>query len=88
MNGECKSQKDPQVLNQMGGLSKGLSILHENIDNLTSRLGSILIPESPSEQKMDEKSSLVILADSIRTCKESVKDANFKVQDLIDRLEL
>ena len=88
MNREEPSQRESHVGGQMSGLNSELSRLHESIGSLTDRLGSVLMPEGLMEKKEEEESNLVPLANDIRSCKDSVRNANFKIQDLTDRLEL
>lgn len=88
MSREGSPQRESQVEDQINGLNGELSRLHECIGSLTDRLGSVLTPESLMEKKEEVESNLVTLANTIRSCKDSVKDANFKIQDLTDRLEL
>ena len=88
MDREEPSQRESHVEGQMNGLNSELSKLHEGIGCLTDRLGSVLTPEGLMEKKEEEEPNLVALANNIRSCKDSVRDANFKIQDLTDRLEL
>ena len=89
MNEVDKTQKESHVGGQINGLNDELSRLHEGIGSLTDRLGSVLVPERPMGKKEEElESNLVTLANIIRSCKDSVKDASFKIKDLTDRLEL
>jgi hypothetical protein len=88
MGKEGTPQRESHVGGQMNGLNIELSRLHESIGGLTDRLGSVLVPEGLMEKKEEVEYNLVPLANAIGSCKDSVKDANFKIQDLTDRLEL
>lgn len=86
---EAKPQRQSQVAEQVSRLDGNLTTLHDNIGKLTDRLSSVLRQSVPSEQeKGQDRIELVNLACTIEGFGDSVRSANYKIEDILDRIEL
>jgi phage shock protein A len=86
---EAKPQRQSQVQEQVSRLEDNLTALHDNIGKLQDRLSSVLRQSAPSEQeKGQERAGLVVFADTIEGFGDSVKSATYKIEDILERLEL
>ena len=86
---EAKPQRQSQVAQQINNLERGLLTLHDKIKTLVDRLSPVLKSSVPSESEEGKDSvELVVLADTIEGFVGSVKSATYKVEDVLERLEL
>ena len=86
---EAKSQRQSQVQGQVDSLESSLTTLHDNIGKLTDRLSLVLRSDVPSEQeKGKDKVDLVVLACTIEDFVDSVRSARYKIENLLERIEL
>ena len=87
---EAKAKRLSQVQEQMNSLDGSLAVLHDSIGKLTDRLSSVLRSSVPSEvvERDKERSELVNLACTIEGFGDSVRLTNYKIKDILERLEL
>ena len=87
MTEEVKRQS--QVQEQVSNLEGNLAVLHDSIGKLTDRLSSVLRSSAPSEaEKGQDRMELVNLACTIEGFGDSVRSANYKIEDILERIEL
>lgn len=86
---EAKPERQSQITEQIDNLEGKLGLLHNKIESLTDRLSSVLrSPEAPKERASEDRTELVLLAGTIQGFDDSVKSAIYKVEDILERLEL
>ncbi len=86
---ESQAQKQTQVGEQTSRLEGNLTTLHDNIGKLQDRLSAVLRASAPSEQeKGKDRVELVVLACTIEGFAGSVRSAMYKIEDILERLEL
>lgn len=86
---EVKPQRQSQVQEQASRLEGNLTVLHDNIGKLQDRLSSVLRSSVPSEQeKGQDRAELVNLACTVETFGDSVRSASYKIEDILERIEL
>lgn len=86
---EAKPQRQSQVVEQVNMLESNLTTLHDSIEKLRDRLSSVLRPSLPSEQeKSKDSTKLVNFACTIKDFVDSIKSATYKIEDILDRIEL
>lgn len=82
-------ERQSQVTVQINNLERGLPTLHDKIKTLIDRLSLVLKSSVPSESGEDKDSvELVVLASTIEGFADSVKSATYKIEDILERLEL
>ena len=82
-------QRQSQVAEQVIRLEGNLVMLHDNLEKLQDRLSFVLRSSVPSEQeKGQDRAELVHLACTIEKSGDSVRSATYKLEDLLERLEL
>ena len=86
---ESQPQRQSQVGEQTNSLEGNLTTLHDNIGKLQDRLSAVLRSSVPSEQEKGKDSvELVVLACTIEGFADSVRSATYKIEDILERLEL
>ena len=86
---ENEAKRQSQVTEQVNRLEGNLTALHDNIGKLTDRLVSVLGSSvSPEQEKGQDRPELVILACTIEGFDDSVQSAIYKIEGLLDRIEL
>ena len=87
--GQLEAKRQSQVQEQASRLEGNLTALHDNIGKLQDRLSSVLRSSVPSEQeKGQDRAELVNLASTIEVFGDSIKSATYKIEDILERLEL
>lgn len=82
-------QRQSQVAEQVNNLERNLPTLHDKIGTLIDRLSPVLKPSVPSEtEKGKDSVELVVLAETIEEFGNSVRSAIYKIEDVLERLEL
>ena len=88
---EAKPQRQSQVAEQTNRLEGNLTTLHNSIDKLQDRLSSVLRSSVLLEQEIGkdkDSEELVNLALIIEGFGDSVRSANYKIEDILERIEL
>ena len=89
LNQVVEAKRQSQVQEQVSNLEGNLTALHSSIGNLVDRLSSVLRSSIPSEaEKGQDRMELVNLACTIEDFGDSVKSANYKIEDILERIEL
>lgn len=82
-------KRESQVSEQITHLEEFLGVLHDKIDRLTLRLSSALsAPTPPMEGTGKDRANLVPLAEKMQEFADSVRAADKKIGEIIERLEL
>lgn len=86
---KVKPQRQSQVAEQVNRLEGGLIALHDSIGKLQDRLSCVLRSSVPLEaEKGQDSVELVTLACTIEGFGDSIKSAAYKIDDMLDRIEL
>ncbi len=85
---EKEPQRQSQVDDQLMYLEASSKMLHEGIDRLFDRLAGVLRPPELSPAAEEVETELVHLAKRIKGYGDSVKSAAYRVEDILNRLEL
>ena len=82
-------KRQSQVTEQTDNLTSNLGILHDRFESLAERLSSVLRSlEVPKQGEGKDKAELVALACTIEGFDDSVKSVIYKIEDLLERIEL
>ena len=85
----AKTKRQSQVAEQVIRLEDNLTALHDNLGKLQDRLASILRSSAPPEQgEGQDGAELVNLACTIEGFGDSVRVASYKLEDILERIEL
>lgn len=82
-------QRQSQVQEQVDRLDSNSTTLHNSIGKLQDRLSTVLRSSVLSEQPVSkDREELVVLAGTIESFVDSVQTATYKIEDLLERIEL
>jgi hypothetical protein len=80
--------RDSQVVTQMIILDSRTSALADALQTLENKISPVLRSSSPESSSPEEKLDLVPLAGEICKCNLSLAESLYRVQSMLDRLEL
>ena len=86
----AKAQRQSQVNEQASRLEGNLTTLHDGIGKLQDRLSTVLRSSVPNEKATEgkDRQELVVLACTIEGFTDSARSATYKIEDILERLEL
>lgn len=83
-----KPERQLQIPEQIAHLEISLNVLHNNIQSLKERIGSILREPEPLKQTEPEDAQLVVHAGWLRESRREIDRANYDLIDILERLEI
>ena len=87
--GNQTPQRQTQVAEQSDRLNRNMVTLHDRIEQLVDRLSSVLkLAEPPLSGEGRDSEELVVLAATIKTFADSVRSAKYKIESILERIEL